>query len=168
MTDTEQNQDGPVRLPIWKNALDEMRKQGLHYGKTYPAEWFETQLRAQRNTMPFGLGISEIRRELEHDGYFLSGRGQKGNQFVILEPESNQDVMKCYGRAALNALQRGVILGTNTRLDTLSAEQRRKHQSLLEKMAVRVALVKHAGKVVASLTKNSGPVAKEIGLIEKV
>lgn len=153
MKNTEEENDGTgaVRLPIWKHALDQMREEGIAYGKTFPAEWFEKQLRTARDTMGFGLAISEIRRELEKDGFYISGRGQKGDQYVILEPASNQDVMLGYGRAALDALKRGVILGTNTRLDTLTANERRKHESILEKLAVRLALVRHSGSVAREL-----------------
>lgn len=150
-----------VRLPLWKNALETMRKQGLDYGATYTAEFFEKELRTTRDTMGFGLAISEIRRELEQDGYYLSGRGQKGDSFVILAPAANQSVMASYGRAAVDALKRGVILGTNTRLDSLSANERRKHEALLEKLAVRLALVKHSGKVARQLGDES--VAKLTG-----
>ncbi len=92
--------------------------------------------------MQFSLAISEIRKELEMDGFYLSGRGQKGCQYIILAPASNQKVMASVQRASIRAMARGVILGTNTRLDSLTANERRKHESLLEKMATRLALVK--------------------------
>jgi hypothetical protein len=92
--------------------------------------------------MQFGLGMSAIRRELEKDGYYITGRGQKGNQFVIVPPESNADVMGGYARQALDSLSRGFILGTSTRLDTLSKRDRDRHESLLAKMATRLALLK--------------------------
>lgn len=136
-----------VRLPLWKSCLDNIRNAGVVYGQTFTAEYFEKQLRVTRDSMQFGLAISEIRRELEKDGFYLSGRGQKGNQFVILPAESNADVMQHYSRAALDALKRGVILGTNTRLDTLSVQDRRKHESTLEKMAIRVSLMRRSHQI---------------------
>lgn len=144
-----------VKLPLWKNCLENLRKEGVTHGKTYTAEFFEKELRCDRNSMQFGLAISEIRRELEKDGFYISGRGQKGNQFVILPPESNQDVMRSYGRAALDALKRGVVLGTNTRLDTLSVQDRRRHEATLEKMAVRLMMIRRQESVCKIVSKHS-------------
>lgn len=130
----------PIRLPLWKACLDEMLEQGVAHGQTYETKWFEERLRMTRDCMRFGLDISEIRRELEKRGYYLCGRGQNGNQYVILPPENNADVMAAYSREATRALARGVILGTNTRLDLLSAEDRRRHESMLAKLATKAAL----------------------------
>jgi cell division protein ZapA (FtsZ GTPase activity inhibitor) len=46
-----------------------------------------------------------------------------------------------YQSKAIDALKRGVILGTNTRLDLLDEQDRRRHESMLEKIAMRSALV---------------------------
>lgn len=146
---TDENPD-VLRLPLWKNALEDMRETGLHHGQVFEAEYFEKQLKCERHEMKFGLAISEIRRELEKDGYYLSGRGQKGNQFVILPPESNADVMAQYQRAAVDALRRGVILGTNTRLDSLTDSDRKRHESMLERIATKAVLIQrsaHFGKM---------------------
>lgn len=136
-----------VRLPLWRSTLEDLLREGINYGQTITAEWFEERLRTKRDSMQFGLGISEIRRELEKSGYYLSGRGQKGNQFVILPPASNADVMRAYSSAATDALKRGVILGTNTRLDTLDTDARRKHEAILERMAIKAALIGRASAV---------------------
>lgn len=147
-TDTE-----PVevcRLPLWRNCLEEMQKAGVQHGQTYKAEWFEERLKCARDDMRFGLSISEIRRELEKDGFYLSGRGQGGTQFVVLPPENNADVMLGYQRAAIDALRRGVVLGTNTRLDLLKPNDRQRHEKMLEKMATKAVLMQrsaHFGKM---------------------
>lgn len=156
---TEENE--LVRLPLWKNALEQMRKQGIAHGQTWDAEFFEKELRCQRDEMKFGLGISEIRRELEKDGFYLSGRGQKGNQFVVLPPESNADIMAGYQRAALDALKRGVVLGTNTRLDTLSDSDRRRHEGMLERMAMRAVLMQRSRQVTKFLRENGSKLLEE-------
>ncbi len=154
MNEQNENTGEVIRLPLWKSCLETMRKDSVSYGKTYPAEYFEKALKVTRDTMQFGLAISEIRRELEMDGFYLSGRGQNGNQYVILPPENNQDVMRSYQRAALDALKRGVILGTNTRLDLLESEDRRRHEALLEKLAIRTLLFKKTGEVAKILKEN--------------
>lgn len=140
METTESISPEAVRLPLWKSVYEEMLK-SCEYGTTYPAEFFEERLKVKRDTMRFGLDVSNIRRALEHHGFYLSGRGLNSNEFIIVPPESNADKMQSYQRQAIDALKRGVILGTNTRLDTLSDEQRRRHESVLQKIAMRAALV---------------------------
>jgi len=140
-----------VRLPLWKSCLDDMIASGIQFGNVYPTTYFEERLRLCRESLRFGLDISEIRKSLEHLGFYLCGRGQKGEQFVILPPEANADVMAAYSRAASQALTRGVILGTNTRLDTLSTEARRRHESMLTKLATKAALVSRPWKDVREL-----------------
>lgn len=138
-----------------------MLEDGVEYGKTYEAKFFEERLRSSRDTMQFGLAISEIRRSLEGKGFYLSGRGQKGNQFIILPPESNQHVLEGYQRAALDAMRRGVILGTNTRIDLLSDKDRRKHESILEKMAFRAVLMQRSQAVKKVLVKHAPKILTE-------
>jgi hypothetical protein len=74
-------------------------------------------------------------------GFFLSGRGQKGEQFVIVDAAANTSVMENFQAQAVRALRNGVILGTNTRIDVLTEEERRKHEATLERLAVRSALI---------------------------
>lgn len=154
-TKTEPEEIEVLRLPLWKNALEEMRNEGVNYGKVYEADFFEKHLKASRDDMKFGLAVSEIRRELEKDGFYLSGRGQKGAQYVVLMPEGNSDVMAAYQRAALDALKRGVILGTNTRLDSLSDSDRRKHENLLQRMATKCVLMQRSVKIAEALEKSA-------------
>jgi len=130
-----------VRLPLWKNCYEEMIRDGVDYGKTYEAEFFEQRLKEKRDTMAFGLALSQIRTALLGHGVYLSGRGQKGHQFVIVDAAANTRVMENFQHQAKIALQKGVILGTNTRLDVLTEEERRKHEATLERLAVRTALM---------------------------
>jgi hypothetical protein len=140
MENTENNME-VLRLPLWKNCLDEMLHAGVEYGATYSADFFEERLKSKRDTMTYGLDISKIREGLLKYGFFLSGRGQKGEQFVILQASANSSVMENFQAQAIKALRSGVILGTNTRIDLLNDEERRKHEATLERLAVRTALV---------------------------
>lgn len=137
----ENNNMEVVRLPLWKNCYEEMLRDGVDYGNTYPAEYFEERLKAKRDSMTFGLDISKIRAALLSHGFFLSGRGQKGEQFVVVDAAANTAVMENFQHQAIKALRSGVILGTNTRVDVLTAEERRRHESMLEKLAIRSALI---------------------------
>ena len=129
------------RLPLWRSCLDEMIAKGISYKDIYSASFFEEQLKEKRDTMAFGLSISSIRRELEKLGFYLSGRGLKGDEFVILPPASNAGIMTGYQRRAADALKRGVILGTSTEQDMLSTAEQRRHEAILERIAIRASLV---------------------------
>lgn len=144
-----------LKLPLWRECAKEMLVQGIEYGKVYPSQYFEDRLRCASDSMTFSMGIAEIRRALEPHGFYLSGRGQKGEQYVILPAQANANVMMCYSRKASDALKRGVILGTNTRLDTLSADDRRRHESVLEKMAVKLALVSRSQQIASALPESA-------------
>ena len=141
MEETIENNMEVVRLPLWKNCYEEMLRTGVDYGTTYSAEFFEERLKTKRDSMTFGLDISKIRAALLSHGFFLSGRGQKGEQFVIVDAAANTAVMENFQAQAIKALRSGVILGTNTRVDVLTAEERRRHESMLEKLAIRSALI---------------------------
>jgi hypothetical protein len=141
MENTTENNMEVLRLPLWKNCYEEMLRDGVDYGHTYTAEYFEERLKAKRDSMTFGLDISKIRAALLSHGFFLSGRGQKGEQFVVVDASANTAVMENFQAQAIKALRSGVILGTNTRVDVLTAEERRKHESMLEKLAIRSALI---------------------------
>lgn len=156
-----QNENEIRRLPLWKNVVDQMREEGIEFGKTYSADFFEKGLSRKRDEMQFGLAISEIRRELEHDGFYLDGRGGKGDQFVIRPAQDNVAVMQGYNRRALDALKRGVILGTNTPLQLLDAANRKRHESLLERMAVRSVLMQRTASVVTLLQKHQPKLLKK-------
>lgn len=143
-----------TRLPLWKSCVDSMLAEGIQFGKTYSAEYFEERLKCKRHEMKFGLAVSQVRRRLESDGFYLSGRGLKGDSFIILEPNRNQDVMSSYASEALDALKRGVILGTNTRVDLLSDEERRRHESLLEKLAARLVFCRKTKTVLGVIEKH--------------
>ena len=54
----------------------------------------------------------------------------------------------------LDALKRGVVLGTNTRLDALSEGERRKHEAMLERLALRHALVQRSEPIGAFIKKH--------------
>jgi hypothetical protein len=129
-----------VKLPEWKSCLQDMLDEGVEYGKSYDAEYFEKRLKQDRMSMRFSLDVSRIRSELLRHGYYLSGRGGKGEVFEIVPAADNSGVMEQFQAAAAQALKRGVILGTNTRVDMLSDAERRRHDSILEKLAIRTAL----------------------------
>lgn len=133
-----------VKLPLWKNCLESMVQGGVKYGDTYPAEFFEKELRCGRDEMKFGLALSLIRRELEELGFYISGRGQKGNQYVILPPGSNSDVGSNYEYHAIDCFKRGLKLLASTPQHLLSEEEKRKHEKIQNRIAIRLALIRRS------------------------
>lgn len=129
------------RLPLWRNVLDDMIANGVTHGSVFTSEYFEKGLMCERDSMEFGLAVSEIRLALEALGLYLSGRGQKGNQFTILNVESNADIMRCYDRASTNYMRRAVILGTATDVSKMDRLHRERHEKILEKVQTRLALL---------------------------
>ena len=136
-----------TRLPLWKSCLEVMGEEGVEYGKVYPAEFFERHLKVPRNSMKFSLRVSRIRRRLEENGFYLSGHGQKGNQYVILPPESNAAVLRNYESSSRDALRRAVTLGSTTNLESLNAAQQKRHERCLERVSIRLALMQRARKI---------------------
>jgi len=131
-----------VRLPLWKACAEAMLAEGVDFGKVYPAEYFEERLRCKRDDMKFGFDMSEIRRVLETKGFYLSGRGGKGDSFVIVEANKNANVMKNYQASAFDCIKRGVILGMSTPLDKLTDSERIRHEGALERMQLRLSLMR--------------------------
>jgi hypothetical protein len=141
------------RLPLWKVCLDDMLHDGIEHGKIYNTSWFEEKLRCQQSTMEFGLGVSEIRRALESHGFYLSGRGLDGDKLVIVEAGKNQKVMARYNSHAVDSMNRGVILGANTRRELLTEAEKVKHDALLERMQIRKAMLNRTAEVKRALDK---------------
>lgn len=152
MEDSNNTHVEVVQLPLWKACLDDMLSEGVDYGKIYSTKYFEKKLKAERDTMEFSLAMSSIRASLLEHGKYLSGRGQKGESFVVLNPEANASVMQSYQKEAVKALKKGVILGTNTDLKLLTDDERRRHEATLERMSIRAALVCRSTKELRKIT----------------
>lgn len=143
-----------LRLPLWKACLDDILEEGVSHGQVFKAEFFEEKLRCTRDQMQYGLAISEIRRELEKIGLYLSGRGQNQSQFVVLPPECNADIMLHYQRVAMDSFRRSVILGTATKTDLLTDSEKQRHNAILERLANKVALLSRKQSQTKELTNN--------------
>lgn len=148
-TSSEQSDDSTdlEKLPLWRSLAVKMIRDGVDYGSSYSTTFFEDGLREKRDSMGFAWGVHEIRKVLEKHGFYLTARGQKGEQFVILPAEANADVMHAYARKAADALRRGVILGTQTPLSILKAEDRRRHEAMLEKLATKAVLLRRSDQI---------------------
>jgi len=129
------------RLPLWKNCLDSMRKIGIEYGSVFTADFFEAELSVPIKSIRFGVDVSRIRRELEREGFFLSGQGHNGQAFEIIPASQNHEVMGQYLRKSKDLTTRAVILGTNTNVGLLTESQKVRHAQKLERAQMRQALI---------------------------
>lgn len=134
------NEEEVRRLPLWKDWIDRNEHRIAH-GFTVTMEEMEEALDGVRETAAFNLNVYNIRLELRHRGMNFSQRGLRGAGFHILPPNTNADEMEHLNRVALNSLKASVILGTKTNLNLLSDCERKRHESVTEKMAYRLALL---------------------------
>ena len=138
--DTTETQEAR-RLPLWRDTLDKMIESGLSENKFWPLQFFVEGLSAAENSVQLAIGINMIRKGLRRKGWVLTSRGQNGQQFMLAPRNRNADEMIRMQNTALTALREGVILGTSTPTDSLTQEERRKHEAVLEKLAKRAALM---------------------------
>jgi hypothetical protein len=134
------NEEEVRRLPLWKDWI-ERNEHRLAYGLTVTTEELEVALEEKAATMAFQMATHSIRVVLRHRGMNFSQRGLRGAGFQILPPNTNADEMEHLNRVALNSLKASVILGTRTNLNLLSDCERKRHESVTEKMAHRLALL---------------------------
>lgn len=138
-----------IRHPEWREALDAMRKQGVTYGSEFPLEFFTSTMRLDpvKDEMRFQLSMSKIREELETEGLYLSGEGGKGLHWRIIRPEENASIVLRRQNDAIRSLHRGVILGSNTKTDGMDDHEKRKLESITERCAHRLVLMKRSEEI---------------------
>ena len=134
------NEEEVRRLPLWKDWI-ERNEHRLAYGLTVTTEEMEAALEEKFGSVKFNMEILNIRTVLRHRGMNFSQRGLRGAGFQILPPNTNADEMEHLNRVAMNSLKASVILGTRTNLNLLSDCERKRHESVTEKMAHRLALL---------------------------
>jgi hypothetical protein len=123
---------------------------GLEHGAKYSAEYFEQRLKLPRTHMKFSLAVTEIRKLLEIEGFYLDGHGQNGG-YVITPIEKQETVLQNKGKAAMEELRRAAVLGANSRVHLLEGEARRRLESRIEKTQIKLALLsrsKHVARIV--------------------
>lgn len=129
------------KLPLWKSWL-EANESRLAYGAQFTSKELTEYLGMTEEDLQFAMSIHHIRKALRRKGMNFTARGQYGAGYVIAQPGTNQAEMRRMANVAASAMREGVILGTSTPLDMLTDEERRIHESLTEKMATRLALMR--------------------------
>lgn len=152
MNNADESPQEAKRLPLWKSFVED-NEGTFTFGAFFSKESMEAALGCKSDSMEFAFEVSKVRKALRRKGLNFTSRGNSGEGYSIGMPDTNAAEMKRMQKAAFRAMREGVILGTNTPLDTLSADDRRRHESVLEKMAIRLSLINRRNPVDASLKK---------------
>lgn len=137
-------QDPLVKLPLWKRALEEMIRDGLNYGKSWPVEFYERHFRCNRHERAFGWEMMDLRQCLERDhGYYLRSE-ENGRLYTIPEAAAHEDVAKSFERRHRRFLRRSFDIRVSTLsnpLAKLEASERNEMNGNMERAAVRLILM---------------------------
>jgi hypothetical protein len=147
------------RMPLWRHFVETHHEAGkLEFGSFFSAEQMEAHLGCRYDSLEFAMAIYAIRKALRRlGGKVFTERGQQGKGFIIAPVERNADEMARLQRTAMNSMREGVILGTNTPVELLDAESRRRHEAILERMATRLALLRRRTLPASAMTKAKVP-----------
>lgn len=131
MNEIENNLGTLAKLPLWKHLADRIMNEGLHYGKEFPAEFFEEGLRLKRTEKNFVNQLCSIRRYIfNQTGFCLHGYGSKGKFQRIIEPSQNLHKGHLLMRTAKRRIRDTVKITQTTVRDTLTTEERRAMERL--------------------------------------
>jgi len=164
MSEEKQNGNGatPIVLPAWKHALKEMRANGLTFGKTYDAAFFENIFGAKRHETKFAFQMISLRKALEDVGgdeqnkYYMASE-ENGARWIILETEGQFSKCDKFSRLITQTAKRTVSLRSSV-LDNPAAQiadaDRRLQESRLERDATRLALLSRSRAIADYVSKN--------------
>jgi hypothetical protein len=143
--------------PLGPGAIvEDLRAAGrLKYGEMIECEFFEKRLTKRRHDPFFHVQVSGIRRLLEEEGLYLSGRGLKGNAYRIAEAHENANHVVGHMKHSRREAKRAVILGSTTDTSQLTDAERLRHESVTNKAAVSLALLKRTDAVAELVNKYS-------------
>lgn len=151
-------------LPLWKNALDAMREEGLDYGKTWTADYFEKYLREDRHSQAFAFEMMALRHELEKDeGLYLKSE-ESGARWSIVEAAAHEDVAARFDGKVRRYAVRSINLRSATLMNPkakLTQDERAKMEGNLERASLRLVLMSRSHSI-AEVVK-----AHEPKLLEK-
>lgn len=148
----------PARLPLWRNALEQLREDGLAYGKTWTVDFFEHHLRCPRTAKEFAFGMMALKQELEReDGYYLKSE-EDGARWSIVAAADHETVASTFDTKVRRYAVRAINLRSATLMNpeaNLTAEDRRKMERNLERASLRLVLMSRASSVAAVVAEHS-------------
>lgn len=143
-------------LPAWRTLVNKMISDDITYEKSFPTQELEIFLNLKRDDPSFAFAMSHIRKVLLAKGMYLTSRGMKGECFIVLPAARNAEVMSAYSRRASDMLTNGIMLGSTTIKDTMTDEEKRRHDSVLEKLAHKAVLLRRSENIWSKLSKEEG------------
>jgi len=130
------------KSPLYKNVIYILEEQGVNFKTVIKVPWLEEQLQSRCKTVQFNGAVHKIRRHFIPHGMFLTCRGQRGEQYIFAEPGYNHAIIAQMQAKAFRALKTGTILGTNTPMDSMDAEEAKRHERALAQISLRLAFVR--------------------------
>lgn len=146
-------------LPLWKNALEEMREAGLDYGQTWTADFFEKHFREKKDTQKFAFEMMALRQELEKDDGFYLKSEESNARWSIVDAPSHEDVAARFDGKVRRFAVRSINLRSATLMNpkaVLTDDERRKMEGNLEKASLRLVLMSRAHSI-AEVVKEHEP-----------
>lgn len=128
------------KLPLWKSWVENVG-QALSYGSHIDAPGLAEYLGNNQDSIHFASDMIEIRKWFRGRGMVLTARGCGGSGFRIEFPEDNWREIRRKAKSSINALRAGVSIGENTNTLEMSPEAKRRHESVTERMQIRMALI---------------------------
>lgn len=156
VSDNNINGDNQAKLPLWRSCVDVMREQGITYGKIYPTEFFESQLRCLRDSQEFAFAMMHIYsalRNLEPERYVLTCRGQEGKQYIVLPPNDTAEWSGEKFLQAQNVMAECYKVGCSVPKTLLSDSEQKIHEARLERMGTKLALLNRSKKIYSEVKK---------------
>ena len=131
-----------------EKAVSKLIGTPLEPGTLVKAEIFEELLGISRNSQVFSFLISDIRRALYNHGIYLSGEGfTETGAYEIANPRDNY----WYARLAIERAERDIegklILLMNTRLETFSNLEKRRHENMIREISMKLNAIRHAEEI---------------------
>lgn len=153
-----------VKLPLWKSCLEKMREAGLAYEMSWPAEFFEKELRCVRGSNEFAFAMLDLRASMEEeDGYYLRSE-KNGELWSIPKAFDHESVAHGFDSKLRRYCVRAINLRSATLMNPkaqLTDGERKKMESGLEKSQVRLALLARSQSVAKLLAKKSPKLLKK-------
>jgi len=141
MNELTTQQEEISKVPRWKVVVQKLLSDGITYGAIIEADTLENLLCSKRNTIDFSFEVSLIRRALEEHGLYLTGRGQNGDRYVVVQARENHKQMSNYIAESRDCLKRAVKLGSATDTSLLTQQESSLHAQILERAQNKLALM---------------------------
>ncbi len=128
-----------------KEATAILLGQKVGYGSVIKMEAFEELLGIKRDDAAFGFLVSAVRHHLYSHGLYLSGEGvSETGCYEILAAQDNQWIGRLAVARAERDLEGKQTLLLNTKMDSMSDLQKRRHEVSLRELSLKIRAMRRA------------------------